>query len=160
MHLIDLALHGFVEGPQEGPHLCPRPRPVFGRERVDGEHMDPELLAAIEHTLDRSHAGAVTEAGGMAAAPGPAPVAVHDDPDVPRNRGVQGQHSVPSGQLDRPTPGFYPTKSATSRGPQKNRRDLPTWWGGEFELELHDFGFFPAGPRVDPLDLGLGDLLH
>ncbi len=37
----------------------------------------------------------MAEAGGVAAAAGPAAVAVHDDPDVPGNLGVQSQHSVP-----------------------------------------------------------------
>jgi hypothetical protein len=47
--------------------------------------MDAKLLAAFEHTLDRAHAGPVAEAGGPPAPAGPSPVAIHDDPDMPRD---------------------------------------------------------------------------
>src|SRR5204862_198990 len=72
------------------PRASPRTRPVLGRERIDGQVVHTQVLACLEHSLDRTHALAVAEAGGPAAAAGPAAVAVHDDPDVARDLGVQG----------------------------------------------------------------------
>ena len=71
VHLVDLALHRLVEQAHQGPHLGPRAGPVLGREGVDGQDLDAQLLAAFEHALDRADAGAVAEAGGPARGGGP-----------------------------------------------------------------------------------------
>src|SRR5207253_6220900 len=90
VHLVDLALHRLVEQAHERAHLRAGPRPVLGRERVDRQRVHTEGLAGLEHAFDRAHAGAVAEAGRVAAAAGPAAVAVHDDSDVAGDLGVQG----------------------------------------------------------------------
>ena len=51
--------------------------------------MDAEVFAGLQDDLDRAHALAVAEAGGATATAGPAAVAVHDDPDVAGDWGVQ-----------------------------------------------------------------------
>src|SRR5260370_7786816 len=95
MHLVDLAQHRLVEEPHQGTDLGTGARPVLRRKRVDREHLHAELLARIEHTFDGSDPGAVAEAGGVAAAAGPAAVAVHDDPHVPGNLGVPTPPTLP-----------------------------------------------------------------
>jgi len=87
-----------VEESHQGADLDSRPRPVLSRKGVDRERFDAELLSGVEDTLDGADPGAMPEAGGAAAAASPAPVAVHDDPDVAGDLRVQGQHSVPGVQ--------------------------------------------------------------
>src|SRR5713226_8402221 len=129
MHLVDLPLHGLVEEPHERPNLGSRTRPVLRRERVDREHLHPELFATLQHPLDGPHARTMAEAGRMSAAPGPPPVAVHDDPDVPRYRRVQALQ----GYAGLPTPARLAAR-ACETSPH----------GGEVNgsLDLHHFGFF------------------
>src|SRR6266849_6691182 len=89
----------------------------------------------------------MAEAGRMSAAPGPPPVAVHDDPDVPRYRRVQALQ----GYAGLPTPARLAAR-ACETSPH----------GGEVNgsLDLHHFGFFATGEGVHPLDLAFGHLLQ
>src|SRR5439155_25325107 len=82
VHLVNLALHRLVEEAHQSAHLCARSRPVLRGEGVDGERVDSEVLARMEHALDRADALAVAEAGGSAPSAGPAAAAGHDDADL------------------------------------------------------------------------------
>ena len=81
-----LALDRLAEDLHQELDLLGRPRPVLGRERVDGERLD----AKVDRRLDRARgarAPARWPAARQAAALGPAAVAVHDDRDRARDLG-------------------------------------------------------------------------
>src|SRR6185312_1962375 len=61
-----------------------RPRPVLGRERVDGQLLDPELGGVAQTGLDRVGPRAVALVDGEAPRARPAAVAVGDDRHVAR----------------------------------------------------------------------------
>src|SRR5262249_36897785 len=90
--LVDLPPEGLVEEPHQVPDLRRGTAPVLGREGVDAEHLDAELLAAIHHALDRAHPGPVAEGVRPVALARPPAVAVHDDADV------AGDLAAPAGQ--------------------------------------------------------------
>src|SRR5439155_20514919 len=104
IELVHLAVDGLAEELHESRHLGPRTRPVLGAERVEREDVDTRLVTGLHHRADGAHAGAVARHPGQVSLPRPAPVAVHDDADVPRqvrpgrqrDRGGSGwaKHSV------------------------------------------------------------------
>ena len=62
-------------------HLVGRPRPVLGRERVDGERGDAEVDRGLDRPPQRPRSLAVARLDRQAVAGRPAAVAVHDDRD-------------------------------------------------------------------------------
>ena len=59
-----------------------RARPVLGREGVDGEPVDANLVGALEHVEQGALASLVAFGAGKALLLSPAPVAVHDEGNV------------------------------------------------------------------------------
>ena len=68
-----------------------RPRPVLGRERVDGQRLDAEVDGRLDGPAERARAGAVALGDRQAAGRRPAAVAVHDDRDRARNVRTSGE---------------------------------------------------------------------
>src|SRR5690606_30380567 len=85
-------VHFAVEGAHEQLHQCAhfllRPLPVLAREREQRERLDAAPEAVVDAEVDRARAGTVADAARAVAALGPAAVAVHDDGQVARKRGL------------------------------------------------------------------------
>src|SRR5260370_5968772 len=71
VHLVDLALHRLVKQAHERAHLGARAGPVLGRERVNRQRVDAEVLACLEDALDGTDSRAVAEARGATLTAGP-----------------------------------------------------------------------------------------
>ena len=105
-----------VDPPGEHGHqrgdLVGRPVPVLGRERVDGQFLDPEVDRVAQARLDGVGPGLVAGYHREALSPGPAPVAVGDDRHVAR----AGAARLVEGQA-RPRGSLLPCASAARRAP-------------------------------------------
>ena len=86
----------FVEVDEEL-HLLLGAPPVLGREGVDGEPVDADLVGALEHVEQGALASLVALGAGKALLLRPAPVAVHDAGNVAGDPGgieVDGKHTT------------------------------------------------------------------
>src|SRR5262249_60282007 len=71
------------------------PRPVLGAERKNGEKVDSEIASGTHGTAQRLDAAAMPFPARQPARGRPAPVAVHDDGNVPRHREIAALGSGP-----------------------------------------------------------------
>src|SRR5581483_937767 len=96
-HAVELVGQVVLQEPHEARHLVGRAAPVLGGERVQRQILDAELVRELDDRLDRRLATPVPVEAVQAPALRPAPVAVHDDGDVPRQPAgvdsLQGQLS-------------------------------------------------------------------
>src|SRR6185437_3776556 len=87
-------VHFLVQRAQEQSHqradLVLRPLPVFAGEGKQGQYLHTLAQTGFDHLAHRLAAGIVAETARAMAGPGPAPVAVHHDGDVPGNPGSLG----------------------------------------------------------------------
>src|SRR5215475_1866017 len=90
VELADLLLERRVEELLEDRNLLRGPAPVLGAEREQGEVLHPALRAGPDDRANRLAAAAMPGDPRQQASPRPAPVAVHDDGDVARNRAGLG----------------------------------------------------------------------
>src|SRR5215471_9121403 len=165
MDLVQLTAERLVKKPHEVPNFGARSSPVFGRERVDAQDLDAEVLAAVHDTLDRLDTGSMAEGVRTPPLSCPAPVAIHDDADVTgalsrwrrrARRSIPPRPSVSRGG---------PTKPASCGvvvgGPREGCFAVRVHWRGDSRgSDLQHLGFFTAGYRVDLLRVGVSDLLQ
>ena len=81
------SVHG--QEAHQGADLNAGALPVLGRESKQGEDLDPRFDRPFDHLTHGVHSLPVPSTTGQALAPGPAPVAVHDDGDVPGDGPMQ-----------------------------------------------------------------------
>src|SRR5439155_3746199 len=86
LELLALLPKHLLQDAHEPTHLPRASVPVFEREGVEREHLDPQLDGAFDHLPHGAPARAVPHQARQPAALRPAPVSVHDDGDV-RGRG-------------------------------------------------------------------------
>ena len=135
----ELALDRLPEDLHQRVDLVARPRPVLGREGVDGERLDAEVDRRLDGPPERLRAGAVAGGDRQAAPARPAAVAVHDDRDRSRAIGKLGSSG-----------GGLSVQSERMRVISRPRR----------RSDLHDLGFFVLQQLVDRVDVLVGELLH
>jgi hypothetical protein len=82
--LVGLVANGLLQEPEEPGHLVVRAGPVLAAEGVQGEHRHPPLHRVTEQAADGLDACRVAFELRPALRACPAPIAVHDDRDVPR----------------------------------------------------------------------------
>jgi hypothetical protein len=75
-----------LEERHQGEDLLFGSKPVLGAEREEGEDLDPRFHGPVNHLPHGFHSRPVSFLPGERLLPGPAPVAVHDDGDVPGYR--------------------------------------------------------------------------
>jgi hypothetical protein len=82
MQIPDLALENLLQDPHQALHFFARPEPILGRERIDGDDLDPKLAAGLQDPSDVLGSSAVAFDSGQTVLSRPSAVSVHDDADV------------------------------------------------------------------------------
>src|SRR3984893_5184008 len=82
--LGEILAHEALQQSHQVVDLLERPRPVFGAEGIDGQHLDAEVARRAHRTPQRYDALTMPFPARQSARRRPAPVAVHDDGDVER----------------------------------------------------------------------------
>src|SRR5690606_28811632 len=83
VEVLELAAKEAVEEPDNRVHFRLGAAPVLGAEGVDGQVLDAMVGEAFDHAADVFGAGAMAGGAGEAPLACPAPIAIHDDGDVP-----------------------------------------------------------------------------
>jgi len=94
-----------VQQPDECPHFRLGPLPVLRAERIEGQVLHAVIGKALDHAPDVFRPGPVARDPGQAPLRRPAPVAVHDDGDVPRHPSARNRRNQVAQELRfRPLP--------------------------------------------------------
>ena len=83
---VEFAAQVLLEQVHQRPDLVAGPLPVLGRESVEGQHLEAEFSARLDHVPHRRRTFTMALDPHPAALLSPATVAVHDDGNVPRQR--------------------------------------------------------------------------
>src|SRR5919197_1658298 len=137
----ELAIDRLGEDLHQGLALVRGPRPVLGRERVDGERLDAEVDRRLDRPPQRARPRSMAGRDRQAAAPRPAAVSVHDDRDRARDFGARRLRRGPN--LPERANAGEEVHDAAPRG-----------------SDFHDLGFLVLQELVDRLRVLVGELLH